>query len=188
MKNSPNIIRITFPPIPPHPPPLSRRALLAGGAAALVAGCTSGRAEAQAGKDTLTPEMFGAKGNGIADDTDAFDKLSQEVTRRGGGTIALRRVTYLVGRQLRDPRPGAGYAFAPARIMQFRNLPGSLTILGNGAVLRCAPGLRYGTFDPATGRPTRHPAPYLNPAERASPYEYMIFVENCGGAVTISDL
>ncbi|MEA3033086.1 MAG: hypothetical protein QOH86_1102 [Sphingomonadales bacterium] len=176
----------------PNPPDaaafLSRRTLLAGGAASLVAACSSGRAEAQAAQDALTPEMFGARGDGVTNDSDAFDRLVQEVSRRGGGTVAFRRTTYLVGRQVRDPRPGAGYAFAPARIMQFRNLPGSLTILGNGAVLRCAPGLRYGTFDPATGRPTRHPVPYLNPAERASPYEYMIFVDNCAGAVTISDL
>jgi hypothetical protein len=176
-----------LPPNPPEPAALTRRALLAGAAASMVAACSSGRAEAQAPKDALTPEMFGAKGDGIANDTDAFDKLAQEVSRRGGGTVLLRRTTYLIGRQLRTG-PASGYAFAPARIMQFRNLPGSLTILGNGAVLRCAPGLRYGTFDPATGQPSRHPAPFLNPAERASPYEYMIFVENCGGSVTISDI
>ncbi|MEA3048199.1 MAG: hypothetical protein QOG84_35 [Sphingomonadales bacterium] len=154
----------------------------------MVAACSSGRAEAQAPRDALTPEMFGAKGDGVANDSDAFDRLAQEVSRRGGGTVALRRTTYLVGRQLRDPSPGASYAFAPARILQFRNLPRSLTIVGNGATLRCAPGLRYGTFDPVTGKPTRHPVPYLNPAERASPYESMIFVENCVGAVTISDI
>jgi hypothetical protein len=175
--------------LPQSPPDilLSRRALLAGGAASMVAACSSGRAATQAIKDALTPEMFGAKGDGVANDTDAFDRLAQEVSRRGGGTIALRRTTYLVGRQVRN-EPASGYAFVPARIMQFRNLRGSLTILGNGAVLRCAPGLRYGTFDPATGKPTRHPVPFLGQSERASPYEYMIYVENCSGAVTISDL
>jgi hypothetical protein len=181
-------MRITLSQTPTDPAALSRRALLAGGAAAFVAGCAPGRADAQAGRDTLTPEMFGAKGDGITNDTDAFGRLAEELSRRGGGTISLRKTTYLIGRQLRDPRPNSGWAFNPVWIMQFRNLAGPLTILGNGAVLRCAPGLRYGTFDPATGQPTRHPVPYLNPAERASPYEYMIFVENCGGAVTISDL
>jgi hypothetical protein len=132
--------------------------------------------------------MFGARGDGVTNDSDAFDRLSLEIARRGGGTIALRRTTYLVGRQVRDIRPNTGYAYAPAPLLHFKGLASALTIQGNGATLRCAPGLRYGTFNAATGEATRHPPPYLNPAERASPYEYMIYVEGCAGSVTISDL
>jgi hypothetical protein len=54
--------------------------------------------------------------------------------------------------------------------------------------MRCAPGLRFGTFDARTGRPTRHPVPFINPAERATPYQFMIRVEDCAGSVTISDI
>jgi hypothetical protein len=180
-----------LPQTPPELPPLSRRTLLLGGAASLIglpaAGCAAA-APAGTGSGALTPEMFGARGDGIANDTDAFDRLSREIARRGGGTIALRRTVYLVGRQVRDTRPGTGYAFAPAPLLHFEGLAGALVIEGNGATLRCAPGLRYGTFNAATGQATRHPPPYLNPAERASPYEYMIHVQGCTGPVTISDL
>lgn len=138
--------------------------------------------------DALTPEMFGAKGDGITNDSDAFAALAQAVRRRGGGTIALRRTLYIVGSQQRDPSPRAGYGFAPGPLLRFVGLRGALTIEGNGATLRCAPGLRYGTFDASTGAATRHAPPYINPAERASPYEQMILVEDCSGPVRISNL
>src|SRR4051812_45456452 len=54
-------------------------------------------------KDALTPEMFGAKGDGATNDSAAFARLAEAITHRGGGTIALRRKTYIVGAQRRDP-------------------------------------------------------------------------------------
>ena len=138
--------------------------------------------------DALTPEMFGAKGDGVTNDTAAFQALAQALTRRGGGTIALRRTIYIVGRQERVVAANAGYGFAPSPLLDFVGLRGPLTILGNGGTLRCQPGLRFGTFDAASGRATRNPMPYINPAQRASPYEYMIRAERCTGAVRISDL
>jgi hypothetical protein len=61
-------------------------------------------------------------------------------------------------------------------------------IRGNGARLRCAPGLRYGTFDPASGAPTQHPMPYFGRGELATPYRAMIQAKGCSGPVEISDL
>src|SRR4051812_4648922 len=93
---------------------LSRRSLLIAGGLSVAGFASPMREAAEIDGDELTPEMFGARGDGVTTDSDAFDRLTQEVSRRGGGTVAFRRTTYLVGRQLRDPRPGAGYAFAPA--------------------------------------------------------------------------
>lgn len=165
---------------------LSRRALLAGGAGALAASACGAAAEAGT---VFTPEMFGAKGDGVTNDSRAFAALAAAVTRRGGGTVALRRTTYIVGMQRRTMGPNAGFAYEPAPLLQFRRLPGPLTIRGNGAILRCPPGARFGAFDPLTGEPARsHPMPYLIPAARATPYEYMILAEECVGDVTITDL
>lgn len=136
---------------------------------------------------SITPEQFGAAGNGVTNDTAAFAAMTSFVNRRGGGEIALRPTTYIVGVQAPDPsRPG--YAFAPAKIMAFYGCSKKLSIFGNGARLRCADGLRFGTFDPATGLPTNHPLPFYTLGELATPYESMISIESCIGGVEVSDL
>ncbi len=166
---------------------LSRRAAIGGGLS-LIGAAAAYSAGAAGGEGALTPEAFGARGDGRTNDTAAFVALSAAISRRGGGTIALRRTTYIVGLQRRDLSPGRGYAFAPSTLLYFKGLARALTIKGNGATLRCAPGLRFGTFDAARGAATRHGMPYFNQAERATPYEYMIYVEQNGGPVTITDL
>jgi hypothetical protein len=108
------------------------------------------------------------------------------VNARGGGEVVLRRTTYLVGKQYH--KPGAQYAFAPARLMEFRGCREPLVLIGNGARLLCQPGLRYGTFDPASSRRTRNPMPYTSPGQLASPYRCMISAENCSGPIDIRDL
>ncbi len=165
--------------------PFNRREMLAG----VTGGCAltvSGRGGAQAA--AITPESFGARGDGRTNDTDAFAAMSAFVNAHGGGEVVLRRTTYIVGRQRQATQPGAAYAFDPLTILHFTNCRAPLIIRGNGARLRCAPGLRYGTFHPVTGRPTRNPMPYTKPGELASPYRSMIHVEGCSGPVEISDI
>jgi hypothetical protein len=167
---------------------LSRRECV-GGATGLPLLGWSGEIAAAAA--AVTPEQFGAKGDGRTNDTLAFMALSEFVNRRGGGQIALRQVTYIVGRQA--SRKSANYAFGPADILAFSGCTAPLVIRGNGARLRAAPGLRFGTFDPRTGTPTRHKMPYLgshdpSAPDLASPYFAMIDIENCSGPVEISDI
>ena len=133
-------------------------------------------------KGVITPERFGAKGDGATNDTAAFAEMTDFVNRRGGGVVALRQTTYIVGSQAQAP------SYADASIMDFKGCRKGLTILGNGARLRCASGLRYGTFDLSTGQPTNHPQPYYISDEVAFPYYAMIIVESCDGPVEISDL
>lgn len=134
----------------------------------------------------ITPESFGARGNGTTNDTGAFAVMAVFVNSRGGGEIVLRRTTYLVGMQRHQP--SQQYAFGPSPIMEFLGCTGPLVIRGNGARLLCQAGLRYGTFHPITGWPTRNPMPYTSPGQLASPYRSMIRVENCSGLVDIRDL
>lgn len=137
----------------------------------------------------LTPEQFGAQGDGRTNDTAAFAAMAARVQRAGGGEIVLRKgATYVVGQQRMMSGQETGYSFEPAKILDFVALHGSLTIRGNGAKLKCAPGLRYGTFAPASGQATRHAMPYIQGGELATPYRAMILVENCTGPVAISDL
>ena len=102
---------------------------------------------------TFTPENFGAAGDGVTNDTAAFAQMTAAVIASGGGTVLLQKKTYVVGEHLAAPTPI--FSFPPAPIMEFDGCAGPLIILGNGARLRCADGLRFGTFDPLTGvRPT----------------------------------
>ena len=134
----------------------------------------------------VTPEQFGALGDGTTDDTAAFAAMAAFVSARRGGDILLRRATYMLGRQQRQR--GGDYAFEPAPIMDFIGCSQPLTIRGNGAKLKCRPGLRFGTFHSATGRPTRNRMPYTEAGELATPYRSMIRVERCSGSVAITDL
>src|SRR3569623_782611 len=163
----------------------NRRNVLVGGSL-LAFASTACRSQVPA--DGLRPEDFGAKGDGVTNDTDAFARLSAEINRRGGGTIVLRRTTYLVGKQLQTTRPGQQWAFNPGIILELKDLVRPLVILGNGARLKCAPGLRYGTFDPRSGARTDRPMPNLRQEEVATPYKAMIWVRGCRAPVSISDV
>lgn len=132
------------------------------------------------------PEDFGARGDGRSNDTLAFAALSEAVQRAGGGVIELARRTYVVGLQRPGTRGAA--AFEPAPIIALSDLPGAISIVGGGAVLRTASGLRYGSFDPRTGRALRPAMPHLRAETGASPYRAMISIERCRGQVTIEDI
>jgi hypothetical protein len=166
----------------------NRREFVAGAAAAGLIGW----APALPAQQVLTPEAFGAKGDGRTNDTAAFAALSAYVNKRGGGTIMFRPVTYIVGAH--SPRASVHLggkkvmgAFPSGDILHFVNCSGPVILRGNGAILRAATGLRFGTFDPVTGQSFEHQMPFTNPEFIASPYVGMIFAERCSGPVDISD-
>jgi hypothetical protein len=155
-----------------------RREFLAGGAMSIFS--TASFAVAP----VFRPEDFGALGNGIANDSSAFRRLSEAVNRRGGGVIELRAErTYVVGSQL----PAEG-RWSPTPILEFSRLRMPLTIAGNGARLVAQPGLRFGTFDPRSGGRVDHPLPYLDQSDLAFPYHAMIFVRDCTAPVQVRDV
>ena len=166
----------------------SRRKFLSG---ALAAGVVA-RASFLHAQEAFTPESFGARGDGRTNDTDAFAALSNAINARGGGMVVLRPTTYIVGhgdrRRCATGRRKGAFAFPPSTILNFANCTGPVVIRGNGARLRAASGLRFGSFDPQTGRAVDHPLPLLDRGLRASPYVAMINVQDCAGSIDISDL
>ena len=159
---------------------LSRRSLLAG-----VAAVAASPGVAVAPERVFTPEMFGAKGDGVTDDSDAMAALSGAVSIHGGGSVRFRPVTYRVGRQALTNRPGARHVWEEAPLLTFYRCHLPLRILGNGARLQCADGLRYGTWN-RDGSKLDHGMPYTGPGA-CTPYEAMITVQECSGPIEVSD-
>jgi hypothetical protein len=132
------------------------------------------------------PEDFGAAGDGRTNDTAAFARMTEAVNAVGSGTIILQPTTYVIGSQSSGPQ--LGYAYEPAPIMEFDGCQGALTILGNGARLRCDDGLRFGTFNRTTGLATQNALPNYDVSQLASPYTAMITAQNCTGKIHIENL
>lgn len=131
----------------------------------------------------LMPEDFGAAGDGVTNDTAAFALLAAEINAMGGGVIELTPgATYMVGGQDPDLTPSV-YTYVPHRVMDFTGLTKGLVIKGNGAKIKCRPGLKYGGFT-TDGVPTV--VATANTA--AAPYNSMIQVLDSTGSIHIEDL
>lgn len=161
-----------------------RRTFLAGGAGAAALAALPRPVSAEA--RTFRPEQFGAKGDGVTNDSRAFAALADAVNAAGGGTVELRRTTYIVGGHTRNPDPRALYRWEPVKLLSFKHCSRPLLIRGNGACIRCAPGMRFGSFE-IDGRPAPHTGRYLGPGI-ATPYQAMILANGCTAPIEISDL
>jgi hypothetical protein len=168
---------------------ISRRDFVrgAGSIAAIAAAGPAALSQSPASAGAVTPEMFGAKGDGRTNDTAALAAMAAHVNAQGGGEIIFRRATYLVGVQRQAPSIGSGYAFEPGKVMEFADCRKPLIIRGNGARIKCARDLRFGTFDRRSGAPTQRPLPNYKADEVSAPYRWMIRVERCAGPIEISD-
>src|SRR4051794_39334933 len=103
------------------PANLTRRQWLAGFMAAVAVPQFKAPAASRSG-DSVTPEQFGARGDGLTNDTAAFAAMTAFINRRSGGEIVLRSTTYIVGQQ-GSPKK-SDYAFAPMSIMDFAGCSG----------------------------------------------------------------
>lgn len=116
---------------------------------------------------------FGAKGNGITNDQKAFEKAATFFNQRGGnGKLVISRGTYVVGRQDFTGSQTGKPAYYGHDVLHFSNVR-NLTIEGkNGVLLRYADSLRFGAFDPQTGRVFPNQKYFVK-------YAYAAFIGNC---------
>lgn len=132
----------------------------------------------------FTPELFGAVGDGVTNDTTALNAMAAAVTSADGGTIEFSPgATYLAGGQTMGAAQVAGrftgYTGVPDLLMEFANCTQPIIIRGNGAKIKIAPGLNFGTFDDA-GVATVHAMPYTG-NEIAAAYSSVISLTDCSG-------
>jgi hypothetical protein len=97
----------------------------------------------------LTPEQFGAVGDGVTDDQAAFDLLNAELATNGGFVQLGHNKTYIGGRQI----SGGTYYREGVSIIKCTTPGAKLIVNMNGATLKFKSGLKFGSFDAATGLP-----------------------------------
>jgi len=112
--------------------------------------------------------------------TDAFAAASAAINAAGGGTLVLpANSIFIVGKQTLAGAKGKGYSYLPSKIIYIEDCTNKVVIEGNGSVLRTAPGLKFGSFDPITGLKSDHALPWTNQDNRADAYKGgMVYSQN----------
>jgi hypothetical protein len=143
---------------------------------------------------------FGAVGDGVHDDTHAFQRAASAIQgARAGGEIVIPPGVYIVGGEGTGPgpRPENFGAFYGLDILRLVGCRGPVAISGAGecdTILRATPSLRYGVFDPETGLPLDTSSYYtdggkfIDPTFAAYPYWGMIWVQGNRYPVLIENL
>lgn len=137
---------------------------------------------------TVNVKDFGAKGDGIANDTSAFQAAAQAIVNADGGVLIIPPGTYMVGRQTFAGATGKGYAYQGEVIIGISDCTLPVEIRGQGARIKTVSGLKYGSFDPVTGAVYNPPSlPFNNLDYVATGVPAMISLYR-NASVTISGL
>lgn len=179
----------------------ARRAALASVATAIVGGVASSRGLIAPSADStgsiaesnsflaeiaLTPEMFGARGDGLTDDSAAFVALAQAAKHKRGVSITFRpAAVYRIGRQDFAGVTGREFAYLGRPMLALTDVRGA-RIFGNGATMKLTDGLRFGAFDPVSGASLLGREPTIN-LNKAATIGAMLDIRNCSDVV-VEDL
>ncbi len=126
----------------------------------------------------------GAVGDGVTNDTEAFQKAARRIEKAGGGTLVIPPGTYVVGKQIHVPGKYPYYQAEP--VFRVKGVK-FLHIQGNKAKLRVAAGLRFGSFDKDTGERFDPPSmPFTDPRYAAQVGHLLHIIESEN--VTVEDV
>ena len=110
----------------------------------------------------VRPEDFGAVGDGVTDDTDAFYLAGQAITAADGGTLRLMpNKEYRVGRQFHVDGQYPYYKSAPMFSVTGARKR-KVIIDGQGSLVKNNDGLRFASFSKYTGDPCYPTLPFTD--------------------------
>lgn len=104
------------------------------------------------------------------------------LTTMGGGKLVIPPGTYIVGSQTLAGATGKGYAWLMTNLFNVSNCTKPVVVEGYGAILKIAPSLHYGAFDPVTGLPYASTPPFTNP-DYAAGLGTMLEFDSCTNVV-----
>jgi parallel beta helix pectate lyase-like protein len=132
---------------------------------------------------------FAADPKGVKNSTTAFQAAAAAINAAGGGTLVIPPGIYIVGEQQFAGASGKGYAYKAEPILSITGCTKPVIIEGNGAIMKAANGLKFGSFDPVTGA-VYNPArmPFTDGNYLANAYIGMIQLSNNTGGVTVRNL
>jgi hypothetical protein len=94
---------------------------------------------------------YGAVGDGVTNDTTAFQHLAAVINASGGGVGTIPEATYIVGRQSITGSIGQNNSYVAEPILRIQGCTKPVLISGYGAKIKIASGMKLGAFDPVSG-------------------------------------
>ena len=92
-------------------------------------------------------KWFGAKLDGVSNDSGAFRALSSFIESQDGGSIVVEAGTAVIGEQTFAGDQGLGFAYRAEHIIWIENCTKPVVIHFQGTRLLFASGLKFGAFD-----------------------------------------
>jgi hypothetical protein len=134
-------------------------------------------------RESVSVKDFGAVGDGVINDTTAFQLAANYINAQDGGTLIIPAGTYIVGRQTFG---GGVNAYARESILYIHDCTSPVVVQCDGAIIKMADGLRMGSFNPVTGAPYFPGAfPFTNQTYAADPGIIFQFYLNTGGVAVL---
>lgn len=133
-------------------------------------------------------KSFGATGDGLHSDHDAFVKAAAYFNARGGhGKLVISNGTYIVGKQTFSKGTKGQPCYFGEDVLHLKGVR-DFTIEGkNGAKIKYMNGLKFGAFNPATGEIFDHGNNYFVNYSYSSFIGMCIYIDKCTN-VTVTSL
>lgn len=134
-------------------------------------------------RESVSVKDFGAVGDGVTNDTTAFQLAADYINAQGGGKLIIPAGTYIVGRQIFG---GGVNAYQREDILYIHDCTLPVVVQCDGAIIKMADGLRMGSFNPSTGAPYFPGSfPFTDQTYAADPGVIFQFYLNTGGVAVL---